>query len=626
MRPTRHFVAGAFLAVGLGVHILRPGFGGLVGVLLAYCALFLAALAGARIAAVWGGGILLLGGQILALAASPWVVRAMSAGAGRGARLSLSLLTVIQPPASAVFLLPIGLWLGGRIGARLGLTEARPSSVSIPSASARLSERLGAALALVGALLVVATTLLAGNLAAAIMAMWALLPYGLLYMVGRSVANPWVVGGAGAAALTAEVGVRASVFLFPRGSTSGIALAFSPVLISVLFLPVGGAAGWLLSRLWRSDRLVVRAPALLVYGAALALTLIGLARPDLFPTAVLDRRQARERLGEARERLGEARVVTGSEDYERKPISDRSGWLVPGDFDGVPGDEIAIVTHDGAEFLDPVDLQAKGSIDFPEPRGRLWNWFSTLALLDGELVVVQTGGGYSSTELRAIDGRLIWAYRPDPKLPPTAMKPADLDRDGVPEFYASTYEALVRLDATGKEVWSRAARRPYIVGMSPKAEARSGMVVAGEMAQLVKVWDEGGRLHREISLPSDIGPLGVAELTDDLGLLCGGSTIRVLDFHGNTRFQFPLDGMTAQAGLSIRFRLDDEPLLAVVAGAPRDVGRWRMILLKSDGRLAYDEVLDHPIELRKALGVDGVETLLLRGKGLYTLRPRQDDR
>ena len=74
-----------------------------------------------------------------------------------------------------------------------------------------------------GAMLVILTSLMGANLSALILALWALLPYGLLYWAGRIVANPWVIGGAGATAIAAEVGVRAAVFLFPCGSTAGLA-------------------------------------------------------------------------------------------------------------------------------------------------------------------------------------------------------------------------------------------------------------------------------------------------------------------------------------------------------------------------------------------------------------------
>jgi hypothetical protein len=58
--------------------------------------------------------------------------------------------------------------------------------------------------------------------------------------------------GAGIAALTADLRVRESVLLFPRGSTAAVALVFSPAYIAAVVMPLGAAAGWVPGRL--SDR------------------------------------------------------------------------------------------------------------------------------------------------------------------------------------------------------------------------------------------------------------------------------------------------------------------------------------------------------------------------------------
>ena len=73
--------------------------------------------------------------------------------------------------------------------------------------------------------------------------LWTLVPYGLLYAVARAVPKPWLIGGAGAAALAVDLGIRAQVFLFARSSTAAIALVFSPIVIAVVAMPAGALVG-----------------------------------------------------------------------------------------------------------------------------------------------------------------------------------------------------------------------------------------------------------------------------------------------------------------------------------------------------------------------------------------------
>lgn len=104
-----------------------------------------------------------------------------------------------------------------------------------------------AAAALLGGALVVGTNLAAGAPTAGLLGftLWALAPYFLLLGLARlpRFSDPWPFVGAGAAAVAAEAGVRASVFVFPRGSTAAVALVFSPALILLAVLPAGAAAG-----------------------------------------------------------------------------------------------------------------------------------------------------------------------------------------------------------------------------------------------------------------------------------------------------------------------------------------------------------------------------------------------
>ena len=128
-------------------------------------------------------------------------------------------------------------------------------------------------------------------------AIWGLVPYGVITFGHKLTSNPWILGGAGASAVAAEVSYRASVFLWPQSSTQALALLYSPILIAAIFIPAGAAIGWLMGRLWRFEFRALRATVIAVSATISGLTVLGLARPELFPTAVYSREQAKTRFG-----------------------------------------------------------------------------------------------------------------------------------------------------------------------------------------------------------------------------------------------------------------------------------------------------------------------------------------
>ena len=268
-------------------------------------------------------------------------------------------------------------------------------------------ERPCVALAIVGVVLVW-TTSIAGSgfsLLSLPFALWSTVPYAVLWIVGRRLQSPWLALGAGTSAIAADLGIRASVFLWPRGSTAAIALVFSPAYITAIVMPIGATVGWLCGRMWRwhvAGRIIVAT----VGPIALGLLTLGLARPELFPTAVVKRRALLER-------IGQPRVVVGAETFVSIPVSTKAAWFVVGNLDAQPGDELAIVEHAGADVLDSASRDVKRHITFGGEPGRLWSSFSTLVRMpDDRLVVVQTGGGFSRTLVQDLNGQQLWEYRP----------------------------------------------------------------------------------------------------------------------------------------------------------------------------------------------------------------------
>lgn len=452
-------------------------------------------------------------------------------------------------------------------------------------------------------------------------AAWGAVPYGVICFGHKLTSNPSIIGGAGASALAAEIGYRASVFLWPRGSTQAVALLSSPILIVLIFIPAGAAIGWLMGRFWRFEFRALRATVVVVSAAIWGLTVLGLARPELFPTSVYSREQAKTR-------LGEPRVVVGDGSFEKILVSTSAWvpWYEVAELDGTPGDEVAVFQSEFVETLDPVDFRIKNRIRVVRfvrgQRVSLLNTSSTLARIDGRLLVVQQGGGYQPTEVRSLTGELVWAYRPDLSPPPAALRPADLDGDGVVEFYASTASAstVERLDGAGRPVWSRDAR-PHRLVLAPRTRTEPAWVVGYERNGAGRVWDENGNLLGELAQFGKDAPVAVVDRPEGRGLLLDGSAVRVTSIDGDDLFRFPLADLTVKSGLSVRFHAHEDPHLVVLAGALRDVERWRLLIWGAEQNPVYDEFFDRSRSIFKARRSDGAETLFLWGDELHALRP-----
>lgn len=444
---------------------------------------------------------------------------------------------------------------------------------------------------------------------------WALLPYGLLVGLGSLISNPWVIGGAGLLALTMEVAIRLAVFIFPQSSTAAVILVFSPLLISVIGLFVGALAGFIFGRLWETGKLVIRAVAATLAVIGLGLVGIGIARPELLPTALLFKRRMLER-------VGEPRVVSGGDGYESVIVARGASWSQAVDADGAAGDEIALIGGGGIDILDGATFEKRERIPIGGD-GRLWSWNSRLIRLEGKLVIVQTGGGFSDTEVRATDGTLIWAYRPDPELAPDSLRPNDLDGDGAPEFYATTHRGLVRLDERGAEVWRRPATLVGILDLAPRTATDPSVVVGSGYQGLMLRWDDAGQAGGEVIAPGDSGPLGLVDFPERRGIATAGTALHVIGFDGKTVFTRPVEeGMRVISALSVRHGASGPSLLAVVTGAAEHIGRARLLVLDATGAVRYDELFAKAPAIFKAKAADGAESLFISQDGLRALRPR----
>src|SRR5262249_52396630 len=157
-----------------------------------------------------------------------------------------------------------------------------------------------------------------------------------------------------------------------------------------------------------------------------------------------------------------------------------------------------------------------------------------------------------------------------------------LDGDGQLEFYSSDQSATVRLDGAGHEIWRRPTRMAHLVAVAPRTPTVPGWVAAVEYARVVRVWDEHGEPLAEPPVPADGIRVGIVDWPATRALTFGGAAVRGIALDGTSVFDIPLGDFHASQVLTARFGPAARPHLVVTAGAPRDVGRWRLLVLSPE--------------------------------------------
>jgi len=314
------------------------------------------------------------------------------------------------------------------------------------------------------------------------------------------------------------------------------------------------------------------------------------------------------------------RVVTGADAFETETVTEGRTVRQTGEFDGAPGEDVALIDFAGVQLLNAATLVVEQRLELDGQLRSRWTPASRLVRLGGTLVIVDTGGGLDDTRVRDLDGTERWRYRPHSDVPATSLVPADLDGDGETEFYATITSFAVRLDETGDQVW----RTPFSVGRiaatAPRSHRDPGWIVAEGQGQMV-VWDDAGTRLAGVTM-KDARPIGVIDWPDGRYVLAGGSAVRAIGLDGTVVFDWAVANMTVIAALPVLLEPGTPPAVALIAASPRETNRWRLQIVSRESTLFYDELLDTPTELLKARGADGTDRLFLDRASLFALRRR----
>jgi len=314
------------------------------------------------------------------------------------------------------------------------------------------------------------------------------------------------------------------------------------------------------------------------------------------------------------------RVLAGADTFETVTVTERATVRQTGEFNGAPGDELAIIDYAAVQLLNAATLAEEKRLELDGPPRSRWTPASRLARLGGTLVIVDTGGGIDETRVRELDGTERWRYRPHNDIPASSLVTADLDGDGETEFYATITINAVRLDATGNEIWRAPFPAGRIAATAPRTRRDPGWVVADGQGQMV-VWDETGTRLAGVTM-KDARPVGVIDWPGGRYVLAGGPALRAIGLDGTVVFDWAVSNMTVIAALPVLLEPGTPPAVALIAASPPETNRWRLQIVSRDKALLYDELLDTPTELLKARGADGTDRLFLDRASLLALRQR----
>jgi hypothetical protein len=354
-----------------------------------------------------------------------------------------------------------------------------------------------------------------------------------------------------------------------------------------------------------------RSLAIVIAAAAVLLVAIGILIGIGMPSSIAQRVEAWTL---------RPRVLTGGEAFETVSITDADTVRQTGEFDGEPGDDLAIVDALGIQLLAPGSLAAGSRIEFGGALQSRWIASSRLARLGGALVIVDTGGGLDETRVRNLDGSERWRYRPDADVPPMSLVPADLDGDGDTELYATITSHAVRLDADGQEVWRAPFSVGRIIAAAPPTRHDPAWVVAEGQGETV-VWDVHGARLAGLTM-KDARPLGTIDWPDGRFVLAGGPAVRAIGLDGRVVFDWAVPDMTVVDARPVALETGAPAAVALVAAGASGLHRWRLQIVSRDRTLLYDELLDTPTTLLTARGADGVDRLFLNRASLLALRRR----
>lgn len=221
------------------------------------------------------------------------------------------------------------------------------------------------------------------------------------------------------------------------------------------------------------------------------------------------------------------------------------------------------------------------------------------------------GGGFSDVGLQDDTGTPLWSRSGSWAQLSTAtrMSAADVDGDGIVEFYVAASDGLYRLDRNGTAIW--VAKSPdwqyWGVEVWPAAPPAHGVIAAaalrkGAAEKTLEIYDPSGTVIRRIP-SSAMRDYDEFRLTSKSGLVSdvrivgrNAYNVGMLDLNGNAIWSYSLPSDFGGHDLevaSVSFGGRTDPYIAVILGTKSTWRRSILCLFSTQGDLVYQEVMGY---------------------------------
>jgi hypothetical protein len=391
-------------------------------------------------------------------------------------------------------------------------------------------------------------------------------------------------------------------FNLRSSSTAAIGLMFIPI-YAVAAVVGGWVLGWPVHAIAKNEH--ARA---WIAGIAIIVAIAGGVATSVHESASIAGREARFPVIAVSEIPLTKRVVHACCSVGRVEA------LALGNFDTVPGNDLAVLGARGLAVLDPATYAVKSTMPFEhQDCENCVHMYPYLVPHGKGDVLVATSDGLSDSR-----GQLLWGTRATGFSKTVPVQTSQ----GAPTFLAYHNNDRIDLhDIEGKVLWS--ARLPVEsveVYVSADRKQMPSAITGYRSERRLRVYDVSGEERSTIPLPAWAMEVHSVSWPESGNLLVGaGSGIAVLDSNGREILHHEIQGTSFNPyhgpdGTAVRFRAGEGPYLAVASHGSSGYARSVLLVFDPKGHLVWQEETN---KMRSILAVPRVagngEVLLVGG-------------
>lgn len=297
--------------------------------------------------------------------------------------------------------------------------------------------------------------------------------------------------------------------------------------------------------------------------------------------------------------------------FYRAPM--KGTHITQGELDSSPGPDVGIF---GCKSLHIVDSES----GILKSKVRFKRYVERPAIVDakgdGRFTMMVWGSRFKDfkgesrdVSLLDQDENIVWASILRYSGHAWRMAAGDLDRNGELEFYVATTKGLLKFNRSGKKIWQRGGWMSDVEVLDPGKDKEPLVITLFKPRQeflptyrRIQFWDYRGNLIRDVKPEVRIRDVKPCQWPTPWHILTRDEyNIYILNLDGKVVFRHKLNGYTRVGpsvilgirGTTVRFSIDQEPYLAVLARFRATSNRSMLCLFSPNGELVYKELLPH---------------------------------